>query len=268
VSAFRKSVSSLRATRCSVALAAACVALWLPGCAWSEKIKVAGDGSPEYQNLQINYDLASTPDLQRLDQPAPIVQTSSVDSKTDSATAAPTTRPWTKRRVHLELQYPYPGVHSAFARATLRIVSDVKISKPVQPPAVVEWKDAFSGTPVTYSQHSPSGMSAPQPMTKPEPIAPPANLPPEEQEELAATEEVLYIDLPKTEIDALLRELAKEDFFKAPSNPDGQSHVLVVVNKGRCEKGWSRDEQLDRLVELLRRHGAPLPATALEAKKS
>jgi len=44
--------------------------------------------------------------------------------------------------------------------------------------------------------------------------------------------------------------------------------VLVVVNKGRCEKGWSRDEQLDRLVELLRRHGAPLPATALEAKKS
>ena len=98
--------------------------------------------------------------------------------------------------------------------------------------------------------------------------APPANLPPDEQEELVATEEVLYIDLPKTEIDALLRELAQEDFFKAPSNPDGQSHVLVVVNKGRCEKGWSRDEQLDRLVELLRRHGAPLPATALEAKKS
>ena len=268
MSAFRKSMTRLPAARCSAAVAAACVALWLPGCAWSEKIKVANDGSPEYQNLQITYDLASTPDLQRLDQPAPIVQTSSVDSKPGSEAGAAATRPWTKRRVHLELQYPYPGVHPAFARATLRIVTDVKISKAPEKPAAVDWSNAFSGSPVTYSQHSPSGMSAPQPMKKPEPVAPPANLPPEEQEELAATEEVLYIDLPKTEIDTLLRELAKEEFFKAPSNPDGQSHMLVVVNKGRCEKGWSRDEQLDRLVELLRRHGAPLPATALEAKKS
>ncbi len=268
MSAIRKSVLRLLpAANCAVALAAASVALGLPGCAWNEKIKVAADGSPQYQSLQISYDLASTPELQRLDQPAPIVQTAGVDSASGTAASGPVARPWTKRRVHLELQYPYPGVHPAFARATLRIVSDAKISKPAETSATVDWSTAFSGTPVTYSQHTPSGMSAPLPAKKPETTTP-TLLPAEEQEELAATEEVLYIDLPKTEIDSLLRELAKENFFQAPSNPDGQSHVLVVVNQGRCEKGWSRDEQLDRLVEMLRRHGAPLPATALAAKKS
>ncbi len=83
---------------------------------------------------------------------------------------------------------------------------------------------------------------------------------------MAATEEVLYIDIPKTELDEVLTGLAKTDFFKLPSNPDGASHVVVVFNKGRCEKGWAREEHLDRLVDLLRRHGAPIPAP--EPKKT
>lgn len=260
------SVSWLRRATRSGALAAILAGISLPGCTVEEKIKVAANGAPEYQNLQISYDLASTPELQRLDQPLGVEQTSNVEP-TPKSESAPTTRPWTRRRVHLELQYPYPGVHPAFARATLRIVTDTKKSKPDETPIITEWKGAFSGTPVTYSQHSPGGMSAPIPAKKADPLEP-AKLAPEDQEDLAATEEVLYIDLPKTEIDELLAELAKADFFKLPSNPDGASHLLVVFNKGRCEKGWARDDRLDRLVDLLRRHGAPLPAPPTEPKKT
>jgi hypothetical protein len=252
-----------------VALVATVTGLSLSGCTYSEKIKLAANGAPEYQTLQISYDLASTPELKRLDQPSGIVeQTAGVEPASNDQPSSTATRPWARRRVHLELQYPYPGIHPAFARATLRIVTDVKKPRPEENSGKAAWQDPFSftGTPVTYSQHTPGGMSAPIPAKKPEPSEP-SKLPPEDQEDLAASEEVLYIDLPKTELDDVLAELAKTDFFKLPSNPDGASHLVVVFNKGRCEKGWSHEERLDQLVDLLRRHGAPLPASMADPKK-
>jgi hypothetical protein len=247
----------------SLAIVAAFVALWLPGCATNEKVKLAANGAPDYRSLQISYDLASTPELQRLDQPSAVEQTADVESTSDGQSAAQTSRPWTRRRVHLELQYPYPGVHPAFARATLRIVTDgPKKSKPETKPRSSEWKDvfSFSGTSVSDSKREPTG--------KKTDALEPSKLPPDDQEDLAATEEVLYIDIPKTELDEVLTELAKTDFFKLPSNPDGASHLVVVFNKGRCEKVWAREDHLDRLVEMLRRHGAPIPAQASQPKKT
>jgi hypothetical protein len=248
--------------------ASSVVVLSLAGCAANETIKIGADGSPAYHNLQIIYDLASTPDLRRLDQPPRIDQTSAVELASNNQPVV-TTRPWTRRRVHLELQYPYPGVHPAFARATLRIVTDAeKKPKPSEKPRSTDWKDAYplAATSVAYSQPASGGTSTFIPAKKPE--APePSRLPPEDQEDGDVTEEVLYIDLPKTELDDVLTELAKTDFFKRPSNPDGASHVVVALNKGRCEKGWTREEHLDRLIDMLRRHGAPLSATAAEINK-
>jgi hypothetical protein len=252
----------------SGALVAICVVAAMPGCSftWNERIKVAANGTPEYQNLQISYDLASTPQFGRLDQPPTVEQASNSDLS-PSSKPAESPRPWTRRRVHLELQYPYPGVHPAFARATLRIETDTKRVKPEEKPFAWGLPEAFSGTPVTYSQHTPGGMGAPK-VKKPEAVEP-AKLSREDLEDLAVSEEVLYIDIPKTEVDAVITELGNADFFKRPSNPDGESHVSIVFNKGRCEKGWTRDEQLDRLVDLLRRHGAPLPVPPpAEPKKS
>jgi hypothetical protein len=248
----------------SVAVAALVVGLCAPGCTFNEKVKVAANGAPEYQNLQVSYDLASTPERRHVEPPTKVEQTAHVELASNIQSASPPERPWTRRRMHLELQYPYPGIHPAFARATLRIVTDTKKEKAEE---TMTWglPESFSGTPVTYSQHTPQGMSAPKPAKKKE--AEPSPLPAEDQEDLISTEEILYIDLPKTELDSLLAELAKGEFFQAPSNPDGASHLLVVFNKGRCEKGWARDEHLDRLVELLRQHGTPLPAPA-DPKKS
>jgi hypothetical protein len=225
----------------SVVLTAALVALLVSGCTSSEKIKLAANGAPEYHSLQVSYDLASTPELKRLDEPPPVEQTAHVEQISHREPARPT-RPWTRQRVHLELQYPYPGVHPAFVRATLRIVADAKSKPAEKPPA---WSLPFASNP------------APKPQANE-----PAALPPDDLEDPHATDEVLYIDIPKTEVDAVLGELAKADFFSVPSDPDGASHVVVVFNKGRCEKGWSRDARLDRLVELLRQHGAPLPEPA------
>jgi hypothetical protein len=264
VRSFAISVKRQRPRTGSVAVAALCVGLFAPGCTFNEKIKVAANGAPEYQNLQISYDLASTPEFRHVDPPTQVEQTAHVDLASNIQSASPPERPWTRRRVHLELQYPYPGVHPAFARATLRIVTDSKKNK-AEESTMWRLPTPFSGAPVTDSQ-TPGGMSTAKPAKKPE--VEPSTLPPEDQEDLISTEEVLYIDLPKTELDTVLGDLAKEDFFRVPSNPDGASHLLVVFNKARCEKGWARDEHLDRLVELLRQHGAPLAAPAVESKKT
>ncbi|HEV7999383.1 MAG TPA: hypothetical protein VGP63_05855 [Planctomycetaceae bacterium] len=250
----------------SVPVVAICVGLFAPGCSFNEKVKVASNGAPEYQNLQIAYDLASTPDIRHVDPPTKVEQTAHVELASNIQSALPPERPWTRRRVHLELQYPYPGIHPAFARATLRIVTDSRKNKPEE---TMTWglRESFSGTPVTYSLRTPGGMTASKPAKKA--VVEPSTLPPDDQGDLISTEEILYIDLPKTELDGVLTELAKGDFFRVASNPDGASHLLVVVNKGRCEKGWSRDEHLDRLVDLLRQHGAPLAApTDADPKKS
>lgn len=260
---FVKAQRSLATGSRSIILGAAFGGILLHGCATNEKIKLAADGAPEYQNLQISYDLASTPAFERLDQP--VQQTASVEPAAHGQ-SPPTNRPWTRRRVHLDLQYPYPGLHPAFARATLRIVVDN--TKPEEKPHPAESKNLFSFTFTSPSGGtSVSGTSAVQP-AKNSATTEPSRLPSDDQSDLVATEEVLYIDLPKTELDKVLAELAKAEFFKLPSNPDGASHVAVVLNKGRCEKGWARDEQLDRLVELLRRHGAPLPAPMAQPKKT
>jgi hypothetical protein len=134
----------------------------------------------------------------------------------------------------------------------LRIVNDDQKSKAAGTPRASSWKDAFSF----------SSSEADKPRA-----GEPTKLPVEDQQD-ALSEEVLYIDLPKTELDEVLSELAKTDFFKQPSNPDGASHVLVVFNKGRCEKGWAREEHLDRLIDMLKQHGTPVPASAVEHKKS
>jgi hypothetical protein len=248
----------------STALVATLVVVSVSGCTWSEKIKVASNGAPEYQNLQISYDLASTPELRKPEESSAVEQTAHIELASNDATLQ-TVRPWTRRRVHLELQYPYPGIHPAFARATLRIVTDSK-KQPAKKLFVWGLPEGFPGTSVTYSQHSPSGMSAP--IQKKPASTEPAPLSPEDQDDLISTEEVLYIDLPKTELDEVLTGLAKADFFKVPSNPDAEAHLLVVFNKGQCEKVCPREQHLDRLVELLRQHGAPLPAPATEPKKS
>ena len=237
------------------ALVALCAASLVPGCAWDEKIKVAKDGAPVYQELHVSYDVASTPDLERLDQPAPIVQTAGFD-RDGIPTHAKPIRPWTKRRVHLEVQYPCPGVHPAFARATLRIITDT--TKPSVPdkPANVAVKAGPGGASVTVTEPA-AKLDANEP----------AKLPADEQADPAAVDEVLFLDIPRSEIDSLLRDLAEQDFFRRPSNPDGESRLLVTVNKGRCEKGWTREQDLDKLVELLRRHGSPLRAPVDSKKK-
>src|SRR5262249_34948464 len=60
----------------SVAVVALCIGLFAPGCSFNEKLKVASNGAPEYQNLQITYDLASTPDTRHVDPPTKVEQTS------------------------------------------------------------------------------------------------------------------------------------------------------------------------------------------------
>lgn len=236
----------------TVTLIGAAIALLLevPGCSWNEKIQVAANGAPQYQNLQISYDLASTPEINRANQPPVIEQTANVELASNNPPARPS-RPWTPRRVHLEIHYPCAGAQPGFARATLRIETEKKPEAKKDDKAFL-W--AWSG-----------GVSTPEPTKT---GVEPASLPAEDRADLAAADQVLYIDLPKTELDELLTDLSKADFFTRPSNPDGESHVRVAFDKGQCEKGWMRQEHLDRLIDLLRSHGTPLPVPQVPPTKS
>jgi hypothetical protein len=170
-----------------------------------EKVALNSNGAPNYQRLSIVYDVKS--DAAALDQP-PAVRP--VSYSQDAATTPPT------GRFRLEVQYPYPGVHRGFARATLRIVTDTI------PPKT-------------------TGNIRPRP---------------------SRMEEALVLDLPKSQLDALLKDLAADGFFKRSSIPGPQSTLAVTYNRGRVEKGWNREQRLDDLIEMLRHHGTPVAIAA------
>jgi hypothetical protein len=184
------------------------------GCVTPEKVTVTTTGVPDYQRMHVVYDVNS--DSGRLDQP-PVCQVSQADEATPNP---PSTR------VRLELEYPYPGLHPAFARATLRVLDGSN------PPQTTAAKDNSKAS-AKKSKESSS----------------------------AHFEEALVIDLPKTELDSLLKDLAGDGFFKKQDIASGTSNLTVTYNRATVEKGWNHEARLDDLIKMLEAHGSPVAVT-------
>ena len=73
------------------------------------------------------------------------------------------------------------------------------------------------------------------------------------------------IDLPKTELDSLLKDLASDGFFKRQDHVGGQSNLAVTYNRATVGKGWNREARLDDLIKMLESHGTPV-AVAIPSK--
>lgn len=196
------------------------------GCTTTEKIKVSKTGAPEYQQLHVVYDSKADDGPPRLDEPPTIRQTSAVAQSRDDCS-------WTKADFRLEIQYPCPGVHPAFARATLRVHPvDADNPKPAKK------NSSWFG----------SSKKSPPPETKP---AEPAD-------GGKHVDEMLVLDLPRTELDAVLADLAHDGYFTRPNIVHGQSQLHIDCNKGQVQKRWNREPRLDAMIDLLRQHGTPV----------
>jgi hypothetical protein len=182
------------------------------GCATPEKVTLTSSGTPNYARLHVVYDVSS--DAASFDQP-PSVRT--VSQEDEAAPHLPA------GRVRLELQYPYPGLHPAFARATLRILP------------------TSSDPPLRGAAATKAGSNASK----------------SKDGSRSQAEEVLVIALPKTELDSLLKDLARDDYFKRTDIASGQSNLAVTYNRSTIEKGWNREPRLDALIQMLQQHGTP-----------
>jgi hypothetical protein len=217
------------------------------GCSSTEKIHLTESGTPDFQRLQIVYEVNSNGGLARLDEP-PAVRTVGL---TDSSQAEPThANPAAPSvRLRLEIQYPYPGVHEDFVHATLKVLpaasknSTIIDTGDAPPPGLRGFSNANSrGGGMLFGS-----------------VGPPVDRGPKSGEEL------LVIDMPKTELNALFVDLANDGFFKSPkvfyfkspSVKAGDSHLEVSFNEGQVAKDWTREPRLEQLVDLLKRHGTP-----------
>jgi hypothetical protein len=123
------------------------------------------------------------------------------------------------QRVRLEVQYPYRGLHEEFVHVTLRVL--------------------------------PTGSTASRGGGFISLLGGPSSAP------AARGGECLVLDMPKSELTAIFRDLAGDGFFKRPAVKDGASHLDVTVNKGQVEKAWKREPRIEKLVDLLKRYGTP-----------
>ena len=188
---------------------------------------------PDFHKLQIVYDVNSPGGLASVNEPATSVRPASL---TDSSQPAPL--PMTHLR--LECQAPYPGVHEDFVHVTLRVIqpgSEDATSGP--PPGLRGFSNANSrGGGLMSMSAGPPVYHGPKP-----------------------GDECLVIDVPKSELSNLFVDLANDGFFQQsqsqPAMKNPQSHLGVMYDQGFVNKAWNREPQLERLVDLLKRHGTP-----------
>jgi hypothetical protein len=207
------------------------VGLAAAGCASpAEKIRITETGAADFQQLAIVYDADSIGGLAMVTPPASVQQASHSET-------APTNPPLESKRVRLEVQYPYPGLHEDFVHVTLRTLAPGSKSQNAYPRAthLQGFSNAnsrggglFSMTvgPAPAAAESPDG-------------------------------ECLVLDMPKSELTGIFLELAQDGYFKKPAAKDGSAHLEVTYNEGQVEKVWNKEPRLEQLVDLLKRHGTP-----------
>lgn len=207
--------------------------LAVAGCSSSEKIRLTESGAPDFQSLEIVYDVDSAGGLAGPSEPN-AVRPAGLSDSGHADQGAPT-------RLRLEIQYPYPGIHPEFVHATLRVVaagangSDLGL-RSGGPTGLQGFSNANS--------HGGGLMSL---TVGPLPATPAPN----------SGQECLVLDMPKSELTALFLDLANDGFFQRPAVKEGQSHLEVMYNKGQVDKVWTREPRLEDLVALLKRHGTP-----------
>jgi hypothetical protein len=203
------------------------------GCSSTEKIRLTESGVADFQQLNIVYDVTSNTRVARLDEPLGV----------RPAGLSESSHPDPPANIHLRLEvvYPYPGVHAYFVHATLSVVPAGSSG----PKTIAMNNDAPAGLRGFSNANSRGGglMSGT--------VGPPVNRVPK------AGEELLVIDLPKTELNALFVDLANDGFFSKPSVKEGEAHLEVTYNQGQVDKVWTREPRLEKLVELLKRRGTP-----------
>jgi hypothetical protein len=220
----RDAVERWAAVLCGLIVAAAACN---SGCASREKVPLTQTGRPDYQQLHIVYDFKSDAGHTRLDEPPGVQKVSHSTDNADEKSQQP-------GQFRLEIQYPHPDVHPEFARVTLRALSGESRPVSTAPRGSFDWVlHQIAGR-----SDSPKGNSSQDGAHGP-------------------VEEILVIDLPKTQLDNLLFDLAHHGFFDKGDSTSGESRIQVTYNKGEVEKGWTHEARLDDIAEILRRHGKP-----------
>jgi hypothetical protein len=205
------------------------VGLAAAGCSSSEKIRLTESGEADFHQLHIAYDSNSIGGLVAV-SPKSTVQLAGLSETASADPVLPS------KRVRLEVQYPYPGLHEEFVHVTLRTVDPASTAN-TEPRT----------TPLRGFSNANSRGGGLLSVTFGPPPTPPAKPP----------EECLVLDMPKSELTGIFLELAKDGYFKNPAVKDGASNLEVTYNEGQVEKVWNREAQLDHLVDMLKRYGVP-----------
>jgi hypothetical protein len=216
----------------TLAISAATLMLGLlaAGCSSSEKIHLTENGTPDFKSLEIIYDVNSVGGVAGLNGMPDVLPV----SHTESSAADPPQI----TRVRLEVQYPYPGLHPEFVHVTLRIL-----------PRNASTLGLRSGSPTGLKGFSNANSRGGGLLS--------LTVGPSAEHSPGPEEECLVLDMPKTELNAMFADLAGDGFFKNPAAKDGESHLDVTFNEGQVEKVWIREPRLEKLVELLKKHGTP-----------
>lgn len=206
----------------SAALAVlACAAAAAIGCRGTGSAPKPVAAAPRYERIDVTYDV-SGPDDGTASRALDSIRLAAGEGREG------TQEPPAWRAAQLRLEYPHPETGRGRARATLRLSRTPHVQEAVEESFRERWQ------------------SLPGPQADA-----PADLPPR----LTECDEIWQLDLPRDEVDALLRELVKEGFFDERFRPAGDSRLSVRMDGERTFKPWTTDPRLDVLMGRVYREG-------------
>jgi hypothetical protein len=196
------------------------------GCATREKVRLTNWGAPSYERLHVVYEVRPL-SAHAAPEDRQAVQAASYVAGGDDVLR--------RSVMWLEIEYPCRGVHADFARATLRIVADHPGAKAEPDADDKPLPSSWLGLRIARQRRKPPTAAAHE-----------------------SVQQALVLELPKTELDRVLRGLADEGFFDAEGMSPADSRLSVTYNGVQVAKGWTGEPRLDHLVRLVERHGTPV----------
>ena len=193
------------------------------GCRLSYKVPVSRTGAPEYDHLQIVYDIQGN--------------CGALASRTFQQMAAQSDQPVQQvgqtaafSRATLRIEYPHPDGAEGLVRATLRLTHEARAddSEPAS------WTEAFR----KGLQWMTIGGQT------------------EQSDSTAGSEdEVWVLDFPKQQLDLVLVDLADTGFFDEKQHREGGTRLSVTIDRGQTAKTWTSEPRLDDLMARVYREG-------------
>lgn len=189
------------------------------GCAVPYQVEVTSNGSPKYQNIEIEYQTHSSREAFQSKESNQVQLINYNQEPVESSDP----EQWTQST--LRIQYPHPEGKKGMVLATLTM-------------SRASFKALHQ---LKSNENGESGHTKLKPVPK-------SKIP-------QIREEIWKYEFPRSQLDLFLTDISKSGFFDEQTRPNGEAHLSIHIDKGVESKKWTQEPRLEDFIKRIYEKG-------------